>query len=251
MAEHLGPGLVTQGEAARTQERGAKIMIVGDSVSRSLGSGLEDWASDYGDVAVWSTGTNGCGIARGGELIAALGEKPETTNCDNWGERWAAQVDEFDPDLVVVLTGVWDLTDRRLPGSDAVTWVGDPNYDAYLVNEYAAAVDVLSARGAQVAWLTAPCVGPILPGPLSDNPALDAERTNYLNAAILPGLVAARPQVEVIDLFGHICPDGAYAGELGGIPHARPDGLHFSPASARWVADWLGLELLNRLPTDS
>jgi hypothetical protein len=216
-------------------------------VSRSLGDGLESWAADYGQVAVWNTGSNGCGVARGGELLDILGELPDPEVCNGWGDRWRAQLEDFDPDVVVMLTGVWDLTDRKLPGSDEASHIGQPAYDQYLLDEYVAAVDLLASEGAEVVWLTAPCVGPILPGPLADNAALDPERTNYLNATILPQVAAARPEVEVVDLFGHVCPGGEYTNELGGITYARPDGLHFSPDSARWVADWLGLRLLSQV----
>src|SRR5690606_30201367 len=160
------------GAEVRTQSTGVKIMVVGDSVSRSLGEGLESWAADHGNVAVWNTGSNGCGIARGGELLDILGEVPDPEICNGWGNRWRDQLEDFDPDLVVVLTGVWDLTDRKLPGSDQAAHIGEAAYDEYLLAEYREAVDLLSSEGAQVVWLTAPCVGPILPGPLADNPAL-------------------------------------------------------------------------------
>lgn len=247
LADQLAPGLVEMGEAVRTQSTGVKIMVVGDSVSRSLGDGLEVWADEYGDVAVWNTGSNGCGIARGGELVDILGEIPDPEVCNGWHDRWTAQLEDFDPDLVVVLTGVWDLIDRRLPDSESATSVGDPAFDDYLTGEYIEAFDLLSSRGAEVVWLTAPCVGPILPGPLADNAALRPERTAYLNGTILPRLTEARPEVEVIDLFAKVCPDGQFTNELGGIPYARPDGLHFSSQSAPWVADWLGLRLLNSI----
>jgi hypothetical protein len=57
--------------------------------------------------------------------------------------------------------------------------------------------------------------------------------------------------VQVIDLFAKVCPGGEYTNELGGIDYARPDGLHFSSQSAPWVADWLGLRLLNELSSGS
>ena len=58
---------------------------------------------------------------------------------------------------MIVLSSLADIQDRRLPGSSALSEIGDPAFDAFLVEQYENAVDVLSATGATVIWMTAPC----------------------------------------------------------------------------------------------
>ena len=41
-----------------------------------------------------------------------------------------------------------------------------------------------------------------------------------------------------------VCPGGKFTQTLGGTSGARPDGVHFSPPAARWLADWLGPKLV-------
>ncbi len=224
-----------------------RILVVGDSVATTLGKGLEQWAKDTGDAIVWPTWRFGCGIMRGGDLLFASGVAPMDPACNTWATDWAEDLDRFDPDVVVVLSGVWDLTDRVHPRWDGLRHIGDQEHDRYLIEEYLAAVDLLSSRGATVVWLTAPCVGDrSLPGPLTGTAAFDAERIRMLNERIIPRLLAARTaHTRGIDLFDEICPGGAYEQRYRDVAIARPDGLHFERDGARAIADWLMPQLLD------
>jgi peptidoglycan/LPS O-acetylase OafA/YrhL len=226
--------------------RPARVMVVGDSVSWFLGDGIERWAKDDGSVVAWNTGTFGCGIARGGELLLSTGPAAPEARCDDWRARWGRPLAEFDPDVVVVLTGLWDLADRRLPGSEEFHHVGEPAGDAYLVDEYVEAVDLLSAEGAEVVWLTAPCYSEVIfPGPLAETNALEPERQAWLNSEVLPALVAERPQVELVDLAGFACPEGRFTPEL---LEDRFDGVHFTDEAALDIADWLMPKVVSAEP---
>jgi hypothetical protein len=150
---------------------------------------------------------------------------------------------------VVVLSGFWDMLDRELPAWNGVRHLGDPDYDDWIAQEFAAAADSLASRGAHVAWLTVPCIGPSLWGaPVRkalDDPALATERVRHMNEVILPRLARSRPQsVTIIDLFAKVCPDGQFTDSMDGVDQIRPDGLHFSESGAEWVAQWLGPQLV-------
>jgi peptidoglycan/LPS O-acetylase OafA/YrhL len=222
-----------------------RIMVVGDSVSWFVGHGLDAWAARSQRAQVWNTGTLGCGIARGGQLLLSEGPTPSDPVCDAWRDRWRAQLDDFDPDIVVVLSGLWELLDRRRPGWDQFDHIGSARFDAYLLAEYAEAVDVLASDGARVVWLVPPCYADVtFPGPVSQTGALDPTRREHLVTDILPALAAGHPQLELVDLAGFVCPNGTFTQSFAGLDTTRPDGVHFSDAATVAIAEWLGPQLV-------
>ena len=55
-----------------------------------------------------------------------------------------------------------------------------------------------------------------------------------------------RPGVEVLDLYEQVCPAATATHPVDGFdPAWRPDGFHFNPEGARWVADWITAELID------
>ena len=222
-----------------------RVMVVGDSIAWSLGLGLQAWGERTGNLHVWNTATIGCGIGRGGEIHSPF------NHCDNWAERWPAMLDEFRPDIVLVLDGVWDLFDRRF--LDGEGWVGpnDPHYQEWLLGEYQQAVDVLTSRGATVAWLTSPCVVETdQSGTFAGTEVFEPERVRILNAEVLPELNATRDEaLTMIDLFSWVCPNDTFTQTFGGRDGGRPDGLHFTEEAATTISDWLGPKLMTSPPS--
>ena len=223
-----------------------RVMMVGDSQSMSLGYGLERWGAEEQRATVWNRGGEGCGLVVDGEVEVFGGDDAAVEACREAVAGWPEDVDRFRPDLVVVLSSLADLQDRRLPGSAEPSSTGDPEFDAFLVEQYIRAVDVLSSGGATVVWMTAPCADLLaIPGGRS---AYDSTQVEHVNAAIIPEVLAARPDdVRSFDLASVLCPGGQPLEEINGQP-VRPDGVHFSVAGARWFADQHGDELL-RLAT--
>ncbi len=210
-----------------------RVLVVGDSQAWVLGNALGRWADGRDDVVVWNQATRGCGIVRGGEA-RRMGEITQGV-CDDWAVRWDATITDFTPDVVVVLSGSWDFIDRKLPTWPAFLSFGDPTFDSHLVAEYEAAAALLGRDGARVLWLTTPCYQ--LEG-FGDDP-------RHLNDDLLPLVAADTPQVEIVDLFAQVCPDGRFTQQVVGLDGARPDGLHLSDAAADRVAGWLGPQALD------
>ena len=154
----------------------------------------------------------------------------------HWGPgfdhtSWAETMASTGADMAVVLVGPWDVKDRRLPGDSTWRSVGDPEYDTFLFGEMTKAVDVLSARGAHVVWLTTPPVAEVAKGTgqpeWRELPPIDrVERFNDM----VKRLPAARPQkVAVVDFAEWVRASGRDA-EL------RPDGVHLDDRQAQAVA---------------
>lgn len=219
-----------------------RVMVVGDSVARTLGAGLEAWGASGGGVAVWDVSRDGCGILLDGVvqgLYAGLGPLPP--DCATAAADLPAQLAEFRPTAVIVLSTIWDLADRRLDGWPRPEHPGDPQFDAYLLDRYGAFVDGAHAAGATVVWLTVPCADPTHGGLPFGTPrtrtAFEASRRRHVNEVLLPQLVASRPgAVRLADLDGAVCPGGRFREQVGPVRDGRPDGLHFSDAAARWLA---------------
>ncbi|HEX2850836.1 MAG TPA: acyltransferase family protein [Acidimicrobiales bacterium] len=226
-----------------------RVMVVGDSVAHVIGAGLDRWATTTGQAVVWNVAIAGCGIARGGTVIGHLGEvRPSTPGCDAWPQRWTSQMAEFHPDVVVVLSASWDMIPRKLDGWSKFETLGNPQYDAYLVGEYEAAVDVLSAGAGRVVWINSPCAHQDSGRPTG---IFDPHNVAHLDQDILPTVRAARERkVEMLDLFGRVCPKGDFTDTVGGVTDARPDGVHFTDPAADWLASWIGPVLVTSPAAD-
>ena len=153
-------------------------------------------------------------------------------------------VDNGQPDLAVIQIGPWEVAERKLPGDDTWRTIGDPVYDDFLRNEMLEAIDVLSAHGATVVWLTAPLINPGVDGDAISlrGDAADPSRMIRLNELITEAGAAERPdQAVVIDLAAHVYDLGEEEEDI----RLRPDGVHFSiEAAAEVTYDWLGPALL-------
>ena len=210
-----------------------RVAMFGDSTALRTGFALKGWGWTTGRIDMRQGGADvGCPLARGGvvDFVAARVE-PEP-HCDEWPAAWLALARGLD--AAVVQVGPWDVTDRRLDG----TWthIGEPAFDALLEREMHLAVDVLSADGALVLWLTSPVIdfGRGQTGLPRDHPISDPRRMARFNELITT-VDAARDEMVVVDLAAHL--RSLPGGELD--PDLRPDGVHFSEESSKEIAEWL------------
>jgi len=126
-----------------------RLMIVGGSISHGIGNGLLRWTKRTERASVLNIATKGCGIARGGRLINSL--KRATDLCDEWPRIWALEIESYEPDVIIVLVGGWDTTERIFPNwGERPRTIGDETYDSWLISEYEAALDLLTSHDARV-----------------------------------------------------------------------------------------------------
>ncbi len=228
----------------------AASTIGGDPRTRPDSSGLIEWGDETGRFTVANAGEPGCGMTRGGEHRIRGLDTP-VRDCVDWAERYAADLDgtspaaaslsDGPPELVAVLAGTWDVPDRLLPSRDRWMSFGDPDYDEFYASEIAEAMDILTAQGSIVVWLTHPLNQSGLhdgidPQSLPEN---DPARMRRMNDLIREA-AASRPLVNVLDLAGHMARQPG--GELD--PLGRSDGIHWTEAAADQLATWLGPQLI-------
>ncbi len=155
-------------------------------------------------------------------------------------QPWPAMLAAWQPQLVVVSFGPWDVTDRRIPGDPTWRFPGDPTYDRWLLGEMAAAVDTLTATGAHVVWLTQPPWEGLTrhPPERSYPPAGDPARMTRFNELVRQAAAAAGDRVTVVEF-------GAWITGTGEDARLRPDGAHLEPETAVEVMNrFLGPELV-------
>jgi peptidoglycan/LPS O-acetylase OafA/YrhL len=219
-------------DVARPDPPFPRAAFFGDSTAIMTGVGFGRWASSTKQAEVVpGVATRGCGIGRGGERLDEQRKPAKVSDgCNRWAFDYRQAIENHQPNIAVVQTGPWEVVDRRLEGDSRWTSLGDPVYDRFLLGEMTEAVDVLSARGAIVVWLTSPPMGNVTdPGPRTG--ARDPARTDRLNELIRE-LPRQRPgRVAVVELGGWITSNPNEDERL------RPDGHHFSLSTSQEVSE--------------
>lgn len=219
----------------------SRVLVVGDSVAFTLATGFErdDLAEE---LVVWNQAVLYCellGLPRleGGEA------RPASDSCADWPRTWGAAVAEFDPDVVVLHVGPWEVFDRSVDGA-TLPW-GSPELDGLLREALTEAVGVLSSRGATVVLLGSP---PLDRTDGVSNPEWTmAERDRIEGLDALLAEVASTTgsgRVEVLDMGELVCPvpaTGCPASHDG--VELRGDGVHYTAEGAEVAAAWLAPQL--------
>jgi hypothetical protein len=180
---------------------------------------------------VWNLAHYGCGLV----LRPDAEERRdfESHACLNWREFWADGIARFQPDVVVISSGLVDLVPLPRGAAKKPLRPGDGEFDREILSIYRSAVDIASAGGARVVWVNTPCTGTDAEGRLRSVLAeVDQASIGYLNRTLLPALVVSRPALAVFDLFGVLCPGGRFVRSLDGMTTTRSDALHLTSDAA-------------------
>jgi SGNH domain (fused to AT3 domains) len=161
-AADIRPPPTTPLSAPPGQPGPVRVLVVGDSVARSMAPGLERAAAAQG-LTVWDAAVDGCGIVQdvGEQRVWRWSSAPPGCS-PGWRQRWPLQVGQFNPDVVVVLLGTDDTLDRRIGGREIA--FDSPEGDELTRNELQEAISILASHGAHVAALTTPYSPPEISG---------------------------------------------------------------------------------------
>ncbi|HEY8544768.1 MAG TPA: acyltransferase family protein [Acidimicrobiales bacterium] len=247
---NLDSELLAAAEAEIAERRAAvpqeavDVMFFGDSAALTVAAGVGEWGLQSKQLLLQGDGATtqvGCGIGRGGERRQFGEASPVPEGCPRWDRDWPREVDEQPGTQIgVILTGSWDVIDRKLPGDDEWRGLGDPVYDRYLRAEIRGATEVLLDKGLRVVWLTTPPLDfgrSRVPRPDPDPPDT-LERIDRLNRLIRE-VAEELPGTTVVDFGGH----------FAAMPPAendrlRPDGVHVDLERSLEVAQWLAPAIL-------
>ncbi len=217
-----------------------KVMVVGDSVAGTLGLGFDHLSATTG-LTVWNRGQLGCGLFYDGEVYEGGELTPVSSSC-NWRDEWPGELQVFQPDVVMVLVGAWDILDRQVDGH--LVRFGSVEYDTSFLHQLDDATTLLASTGAKVVVLTTPFFSrPELVGQTGrDWPEYDPARVDRINALYRDFLANHPGRYRMIDLNKFVSPQGKFSDELNGQV-IRGDGVHFTEAGATMVVDWLTPQL--------
>jgi hypothetical protein len=168
----------------------------------------------------------------------------EDLECIGFGPRLPELLSAAEPDVVVVVPGIGDLGEREIDRE----WVhlGDPVYDAWVIDRLDSLADSVARAGVPVLWATSPHVrlapGPGMDGYWSDVPDNDPARVERLNE-IIRHVAAGRDGFTVVDLqdWAQRLPQGEF-----GVSN-RADGVGLTELGATRAAAWLTPQVLEAL----
>lgn len=219
-----------------TPDRPVRIVVFGDSTAKATGGGLARWAAAHPDLAqVTVDGAAGCGFVRGGVRVFPEREQEVPVSCGTYvDEDLARATAELRPDVVLFLTGGWDIVDQRFPGTEALAPTDD-EYRQRIRDGFAdATANVLDAGAPKVVWLAEPTSDPYWNPVVS--PQEDPARHEVLHQAMRELAAADPARVAVADLGWWLTESGMASDHA-----ARPDGVHLTAEAAEEVSTrWLG-----------
>ncbi len=214
-----------------------KVLVVGDSVAKTLGDGF-DRESHAAGVELFNRGQLACGLAQRGRIERGGQWVDTEATCDDWPTQWKAYIDEIDPDVSTALFDVFVVSDLEVDGKSLP--FGSKASDTYLLQQLDRGVDILRARGGSVVLVTAPynhrpeVVGQPVRW-VEDDPA----RIDHWNALLRRSVKDRNdPSVTVADLNDLVSPKGHFTNSLDGVT-LRYDGVHFNPEAGQLVFRWL------------
>jgi peptidoglycan/LPS O-acetylase OafA/YrhL len=217
-----------------------RVVLAGDSVAVTLGFDAVR-PSQRKDIWLKGVARVGCGLLTGTPVTGD--ERGESqAECRDWPDEYRKGVRAYKPQVSVLLVGGWEVFDRELGGT--TLRVGTPPMEAELRKALDRAKRVLTADGARFVILTTPCFSPTTRelGEFGEAARADPARVDWLND-VWRRYAADHPDVTLLDLDAHACPDGKYAATIDGVP-MRTDGVHFTLPGARLLWKWLGPAVL-------
>jgi peptidoglycan/LPS O-acetylase OafA/YrhL/lysophospholipase L1-like esterase len=221
---------------ARTASAGAiKVLVVGDSQAVTLAQGFDADPGHTGlsaqpGLVVWDRAILGCSISTYHSYLSQGRELPNICGGPGlWQRQWSNDVATFNPDVVVVQAGAWDVYDVVAPDGSHLA-PGDPRWQKTYTRNVTDLFATLGQRGASILAISPPCYGGVLFSAGGNVPPerLDATRVGAVHAAWAR---AAHAQgFELYDLGRTLCPAGRSDDAI------RADGAHYSNDGANRVA---------------
>ncbi len=243
-----------------------KVLVLGDSVGQGLA--LKGLQADKRLETV-NAATVNCTLAPGdlesykGDVISSAG-----LGCPDWRTAWPALVQQNQPDVVLVVTGGWEIVDRWFadPGVGLPNTIQDPVFAQAIADTHKEAASLLSATGAKVGftnmqYIDPPEAYPVPPGvngiseiwwepygpdtpppayqpPLPGQPFVSSKtKVDALNK--IEADLARQRAITVFDLNKFADPKGVFTDTLKGKPVRDADRSHFNDYGYALVTKWL------------
>ncbi len=225
-----GPGPPVQPTSAAGTGPLVKALVVGDSTALTLDIGLNEHARDYG-IRPFNDGILGCGVTSGAEYQEKGVDAPMAVQCvgspprTQWPALWKAAIAKDDPNVVMILAGRWEVSNRTYEGH--WTNIEDPTYAAYVRRKLTDAVHLAGSGGAAVVLMTAPCYDT---GEQPDGQPWpeDSRARLAIYNHLVRNVAASIPGTTLLNFNAVACPGGHYEEFMDGQQVRLADGIHFA-----------------------
>lgn len=235
---------VVPSESTAVPTERPSVAFYGDSTALMTGLGFADWLRTvevFGERGGGSTQL-GCGFTgatprryRGTEILT----KEE---CDTTLQTWEASLSSVTPEICVVMSGMWNVDDRKLDGIDEWVAPGHERYDNHLRTQMRAAAATFEEQGCVSVWVLLPySVSGTVDGvqPREQYSENDPARWDHLNEMITRVVSEFPDSAALVDLPAWM--DTLPGGQLN--TDLRPDLVHFGwedGTAARVAREFLG-----------
>ncbi len=225
-----------------------RVAVFGDSVAWRVGFAVQASQPENSyDVNIDNSAIVGCGLLLSTSYVAHGIADPINPACDassppseQWPALWKSDLAQFDPNVVVVLAGRWELFDREIGGQ----WlhIGEPAFDTDLMRSLEEAVQVGTSSGALMVLMTSPCFDSGEQRNGEPWPE-DAPQRLALYNQMVRQVAAEHPRnVQLEDFGAQLCPGGHFTTSFDGVQIRDGDGVHVVPTAA--AGQWLDAHLL-------
>jgi peptidoglycan/LPS O-acetylase OafA/YrhL len=239
LEEGIDPTTRPMPDGAATTDA-TKVLVVGDSVAYTMTNGFTPEIQEQSDLMVWNQTVLFCELAEGPRLENGLQVEPSDT-CADREREWRKDVEQFDPDVVVLQVGAWEIFNRKIDGE----WLGfgSGEYNRYFTGVLEDAIETLSSGGATVVLLSSPHFERSDAMSAREWTQNETWRTTHINE-LFAEVAGEREDTVLLPLAEWLCPDGERCvHDLATGALVRYDGVHFTDDGAVAAAQWLGPQL--------
>lgn len=242
LTESSEPAVV---DTAAPQTGRVRLAIVGSSQAVMLGKNLPTSAKETFRVS--KGGKSGCTVFPKGTIKSVEGFAwTFDKNCKGWLTAWTKATSEVDAEIVLVVTGGWDVFDIKVNAETLA--FGSDEFDQYWLDSLQVGIDAMKEKGAKVALLEVPCLRPVddagagVP-PLPER--RDDDRTKHISDLMRRAAKADPQNVYFIENADEWCTDPS----INENKQYRFDGVHVLSKGAKLIMDTITPALL-AIPLD-
>ena len=216
-----------------------RALMLGDSTMLTLGVAIAPWSHVYDVNENASSTILGCGVTTSDAQIEHGVAIPTNWPCrrqpgthETMQQIWAHAVSSFDPQVVAILAGRWEVHNLYVNGR--LVNITQPAFQAQVAAGLTQAVAIAGAHGARVVLMTQPCASSGERANGQPWPEDSPERIATYNDIVRA--VARRTGATVLDVYSMVCPGGVFHQSIDGVTVRAPDGVHFSVQAGPYLS---------------
>jgi hypothetical protein len=200
-----------------------RVMIIGDSVSLSMGIEMEldeeNWGIEADNVAIL-----GCGFVIGMQVDQNDKFVNQNDACSTEYSTWRSDAESFKPDLVIVEMGWWDSMLHKYNGQ--VVQLGQTWYEGVVLARMKTLLSELAVDGSPpVDFLTVPWMDPPKWPNGEHNPGASTAAHDEINALLADAVKSDPSRATLINVSPYVTPEGRFQEYVDGRCR-ESDGVH-------------------------